>query len=142
VRLGIRNGLETGGTPKGHRPASAGQDRDLLAELAERGGFEPGVFRKSLRCRGLWRKAFAGKDLGLSCGCGWLRLFSCVCPLAWSQFGHKRRAGITEPVQRNVGRRSNGKEGSGRNGSINRGGFKSRSPRLTPWCLRDTVARE
>jgi len=40
VRLGIRNGLETGGVPERHCPANARQSRDLLAELAEKEGFE------------------------------------------------------------------------------------------------------
>ncbi len=80
------------------KPGRPGRElTDPAPDMAERGGFEHGLFRKSLRCKGLWRKAFAGKDLGLSCGCGWLRVFSCVCPLAWSQFGHKGGAGVTEP---------------------------------------------
>ena len=112
------------------------------------GGFEPGVFRKSLRFKGLWRKTFADKDLGLSCGCAWLRVFSCVCPLGWSHSGHKASArGLfwLVSVAGNCHRRTrppNGGVVEDHAGSVNGSGFKSRSPRLTPWCLRNTMARE
>jgi len=62
---------------------------------AERQGFERTCFPNPFFRRILRRKPLIFNELCFSSPCAWLCLFSCVCHLGWSQFGHK--PGVSSP---------------------------------------------
>ena len=116
--------------------------------MAERAGFEEPCFRNLLWVHDLRRKPGIGKNLSFSSGYPSLRLFSSVCPLAWSQFGHKGSArrfrwlvSLAGNRHASLCRSNRDAEEEGR-AYVNRSELKCRTPRLTPWRLRDAVACE